>query len=119
VGAPGSGKSTFSSQLISGVFSPPLAHSAAPHASGPEAPGPSSSSTGGGSGSGNSGVIWCHVNQDSIRGGKKGTRQECIAAAQRALLAGTSCVVDRCNCTEVSKTSVYQLTLGQTFHPGP
>ncbi|KAL6771120.1 hypothetical protein ACKKBF_B33995 [Auxenochlorella protothecoides x Auxenochlorella symbiontica] len=41
---------------------------------------------------------WARVNQDSIAGpGKAGTRHQCVDAARKALQAGTSVIVDRCN----------------------
>ncbi|GIL89972.1 hypothetical protein Vretifemale_17710 [Volvox reticuliferus] len=61
-GLPGSGKSTFSRELLA----------ASP-------------------------VAWVHVNQDAIRGGKPGTRQQCISAVRIALEQGACCVVDRCH----------------------
>ncbi len=33
--------------------------------------------------------------QDAIRGGKPGTREQCVAAARAALEEGACCVVDR------------------------
>ncbi|EFJ51495.1 hypothetical protein VOLCADRAFT_120448 [Volvox carteri f. nagariensis] len=61
-GLPGSGKSTFSRELLA----------ASP-------------------------VAWVHVNQDAIRDGKPGTREQCIAAVRTALGEGACCVVDRCH----------------------
>ncbi len=40
---------------------------------------------------------WVRVNQDSISNGKRGSKQQCLAAARAAVLAGHSCVVDRCH----------------------
>jgi hypothetical protein len=40
---------------------------------------------------------WVRVNQDSIgAGGKRGSRQQCVRAAQRALASRQSVIVDRC-----------------------
>jgi len=39
---------------------------------------------------------WVRVNQDSIgKGGKRGTRQQCISAAKAALAAGRNVIIDR------------------------
>lgn len=70
VGVPGSGKSTFSSSLITSTNLSP----------------PSSSKR-----------KWIRVNQDTVKAGKRGTRAQCISAARTALEAGTSVIVDRCN----------------------
>ena len=35
--------------------------------------------------------------QDSVRGGKPGNRQQCVAAARRGLAAGSNIIVDRTN----------------------
>ena len=40
---------------------------------------------------------WVRVNQDSVNNGRKGSRQQCLAAARAAVLAGHSCVIDRCH----------------------
>ena len=40
---------------------------------------------------------WVRVNQDSINSGRRGSKQQCLAAARAAVLAGHSCVVDRCH----------------------
>jgi len=40
---------------------------------------------------------WSRVCQDIVRGGKSGTRQQCLAALSRAIADGKSVVVDRCN----------------------
>ncbi|GLC48946.1 hypothetical protein PLESTB_000165900 [Pleodorina starrii] len=61
-GLPGSGKSTFSRELLR-----------------------------------TSPVAWVHVNQDAISDGKRGTREQCLAAARAALEEGACCVVDRCH----------------------
>ena len=40
---------------------------------------------------------WVRVNQDTAgKGGKRGTRQQCVKAAQTALATGRNVVVDRC-----------------------
>lgn len=40
----------------------------------------------------------CAGLQDTIAGpGKKGNRQQCVRAAEKALQAGRSCLIDRCN----------------------
>lgn len=62
VGVPGSGKSTFCTQLIA-----------------------------------KGSTSWVRVNQDSINSGRRGSKQQCLAAARAAVLAGHSCVVDRCH----------------------
>ena len=35
--------------------------------------------------------------QDTIKGGTRGTRQQCTAAARRALAAGSNVIIDRTN----------------------
>jgi aprataxin len=45
-----------------------------------------------------SGRAWRRVNQDTIsKGGTRGTRQQCLAAAKAALAAGCNVIIDRCN----------------------
>jgi hypothetical protein len=40
---------------------------------------------------------WVAVNQDTAaKGGKRGTRQQCLTAAAAALTAGSSVIIDRC-----------------------
>lgn len=38
---------------------------------------------------------WARVNQDTIRNGKRGDRQACVAAAAAALAGGRSVAIDR------------------------
>ncbi|BDA45631.1 probable aprataxin at C-terminar half [Coccomyxa sp. Obi] len=41
---------------------------------------------------------WQRINQDTIAGAnRKGTRQQCVSAARKALQSGVSCLIDRCN----------------------
>ncbi|GIL62703.1 hypothetical protein Vafri_16875 [Volvox africanus] len=76
-GLPGSGKSTFSRELLA----------ASP-------------------------VAWVHVNQDAIRDGKPGTRQQCISAVRTALEEGACCVVDRCHVDVEQRSALRAVALG-------
>ncbi|CAL8470785.1 g10327 [Coccomyxa elongata] len=41
---------------------------------------------------------WQRINQDTIAGAnRKGTRQQCVSAARKALQSGMGCLIDRCN----------------------
>ncbi len=42
-------------------------------------------------------TTWVRVNQDSISNGRRGSKQQCLAAARNAVLAGHSCILDRCH----------------------
>ena len=44
-----------------------------------------------------SNTTWVRVNQDSISSGRRGSKQQCLAAARNAVLAGHSCILDRCH----------------------
>ncbi|GLI62201.1 hypothetical protein VaNZ11_004792 [Volvox africanus] len=76
-GLPGSGKSTFSRELL--ATSP---------------------------------VAWVHVNQDAIRDGRPGTRQQCISAVRTALEDGACCVVDRCHVDTEQRSALRAVALG-------
>ncbi|GMH35599.1 hypothetical protein BSKO_03467 [Bryopsis sp. KO-2023] len=42
---------------------------------------------------------WVRINQDSIRRGKPGSKDQCLQAARSALGSGKSCLIDRMNAT--------------------
>lgn len=59
--------------------------------------------------------LWVRVNQDTAgKGGKRGTRQQCVAAARAALRAGRNVVVDRWVRTHQATGGVDRCVLGST-----
>ena len=55
---------------------------------------------------------WVRVNQDSIRAGQRGTRQECLSAATAAVQKGYSVLIDRTNCTPDQRQDFIKLARG-------
>ncbi|CAD7699270.1 unnamed protein product [Ostreobium quekettii] len=76
VGIQGSGKSTFSKDLVEKGMS-----------------------------------TWMRVNQDSVRSGGRGTREQCRRAAKECLQRGINCIVDRMNLTADQRQTFIQLAL--------
>eukprot|EP01026_Neomeris_dumetosa_P050124 TRINITY_DN4387_c0_g1_i2.p15 TRINITY_DN4387_c0_g1~~TRINITY_DN4387_c0_g1_i2.p15 ORF type:complete len:169 (+),score=6.62 TRINITY_DN4387_c0_g1_i2:2708-3214(+) len=44
-----------------------------------------------------SSLDWCHINQDTVRNGKPGTRQDCLDQVHTAASKNQNIVIDRCN----------------------
>ncbi len=57
-------------------------------------------------------TTWVRVNQDSISNGRRGSKQQCLAAARNAVLAGHSCILDRCHQDAQQRTDFIKLAAG-------
>ena len=59
---------------------------------------------------------WVRINQDSVRDGGRGTKEECLAAAEIALNENKSVIIDRTNCTSEQRKDFVNLakTLGMS-----
>ena len=57
-------------------------------------------------------TTWVRVNQDSISNGKRGSKQQCQAAARNAVLAGHSCILDRCHQDAQQRSDFIKLAAG-------
>jgi hypothetical protein len=64
--------------------------------------------------------LWVRVNQDTAgKGGKRGTRQQCVAAARAALRAGRNVVVDRWVWTQQETSGVHlQVWISDSHNEG-
>ena len=60
----------------------------------------------------NGNTTWARVNQDSISNGKRGSKQQCLAAARNAVLAGHSCILDRCHQDAQQRSDFIKLAAG-------
>ncbi len=59
-----------------------------------------------------SNTTWVRVNQDSISNGRRGSKQQCLAAAREAVLAGHSCILDRCHQDAQQRSDFIKLAAG-------
>ena len=50
---------------------------------------------------------WCL--QDTVKGGKRGTRQQCLALARQILQQGRCAIIDRCNVEPEQRRDFLQL----------
>lgn len=57
-------------------------------------------------------TTWVRVNQDSISNGRRGSKQQCLAAARNAVLAGHSCILDRCHQDAQQRSDFIKLAAG-------
>ncbi len=57
-------------------------------------------------------TTWVRVNQDSISNGRRGSKQQCLAAARDAVLAGHSCIMDRCHQDAQQRSDFIKLAAG-------
>ena len=57
-------------------------------------------------------TTWVRVNQDSISNGRRGSKQQCLAAAREAVLAGHSCILDRCHQDVQQRSDFIRLAAG-------
>ena len=57
-------------------------------------------------------TTWVRVNQDSISNGRRGSKQQCLAAAREAVLAGHSCILDRCHQDAQQRSDFIKLAAG-------
>lgn len=57
-------------------------------------------------------TTWVRVNQDSISNGRRGSKQQCLAAARSAVLAGHSCILDRCHQDAQQRSDFIKLAAG-------
>ncbi|DBB01055.1 TPA: hypothetical protein ACH3X1_000955 [Trebouxia sp. C0004] len=57
-------------------------------------------------------TTWVRVNQDSISNGRRGSKQQCLAAARNAVLAGHNCIVDRCHQDAQQRSDFIRLAAG-------
>ena len=57
-------------------------------------------------------TTWVRVNQDSVSNGRRGSKQQCLAAAREAVLAGHSCILDRCHQDAQQRSDFIKLAAG-------
>ncbi|KAI5068388.1 hypothetical protein GOP47_0016733 [Adiantum capillus-veneris] len=53
---------------------------------------------------------WRRICQDTISNGKRGTKEQCLKAAEKALHQGVSVMIDRCNLTKDQRHGFVQLS---------